>query len=54
LKQYLSIAVEAGAVGKFRGICRGLIEAVRLGLWKMYGWLKFRGICRGLIEAATP
>jgi len=38
--------------GKFRGICRGLIEAGdRLSRPRRRA-RKFRGICRGLIEAA--
>src|SRR6266702_2400636 len=38
---------------KFRGICRGLIEAEKSHAVLPYRLLKFRGICRGLIEAVA-
>jgi len=36
---------------KFRGICRGLIEADGRARGQAWAQSKFRGICRGLIEA---
>src|SRR5712691_11716924 len=39
---------------KFRGICRGLIEAIQTNSKEACGIsTKFRGICRGLIEAGV-
>ncbi len=42
-----------GETPKFRGICRGLIEAHARVSEVDRGLGKFRGICRGLIEAAA-
>jgi len=38
---------------KFRGICRGLIEANSSAPIRPRRFQKFRGICRGLIEAES-
>src|SRR6266540_66188 len=42
-----------GARAKFRGICRGLIEAPSASCSSNSAQAKFRGICRGLIEACA-
>ncbi len=43
--------MDLGTLLKFRGICRGLIEAAGSCRQAAGSGRKFRGICRGLIEA---
>src|SRR6266545_641181 len=54
LKQADTVAEGNALALKFRGICRGLIEARPAPGAAVARAAKFRGICRGLIEAPLP
>jgi len=51
LKQFHRLRLLTRRFLKFRGICRGLIEAHNPSRGAIQAGEKFRGICRGLIEA---